>query len=225
MAATPVGGCGWGLSGRYNFLSDRSGSRDKESFQYLLDLEGEGHIDGSVFNMIGKQYSYSPRYPEGQAMAMMYYQRSIDDGFARAAVDICYLLYPHVTGTHAQADKAVLSLLESEHKGLGLKDDCILDELVKILTDFNDEYYPNPDILGSFQSKSEMALHYCDVLIQRKSPLGYKNKADIYEHGLARVGKDMSKAVSIWKEAINEGLANYDICYALQKAYRYVSSV
>lgn len=109
-------------------------------------------------------------------------------------------------------------------KGLEMKDDRMLNDLI-------DKLFPRlpndrkPQIPSKFKSIDEMALHYYTVLIQKKSPLSYWKKGLMYTSGKVGGRTNNSKAVSIWEEAVSEGLADYHICYALQKAYRYVPSI
>lgn len=152
-------------------------------------------------------------------MATRYYQRAIDLGYPPAYISDFY--WGTTFGKPEERDKVLLGLLEAEHKGIGVKDGRIIAKILEHLKDR--KYTPNAEVLGKFNNKGEMALHYCDVLIERGIPHGYYMKGALYKFGEATVPDDESKAVSIWEEADRLGLANVIIyCHGLAPAYRYV---
>lgn len=216
---TYIGGCPWGFLGRLDFVARR------RELHYLLALEREGHTDGLLFNKIGEHYIDGYRYDEGDLIAKKYFQRSLDQGYALAVFNLAQLLTPVKWGNsgYRRADKAVLFLLGSDGKGLGIRDDRISQRVIGLL--LNVKYNDWRDVECKLKHKGEKAVYYCDALIQRRSPLGYQMKAMIYQDGLGGVSKDMSKVFSIWKEAVNEGLADCEICYRLRVAYMYVPSI
>lgn len=123
-------------------------------------------------------------------------------------------------------DEVVLSILEAEAKGQLMKDDRVLHELINILNDEMIDYTPKPHILGKFAHEKEMALHYCDVLIERKSPLGYIGKAEVYNgSGSQWYEEDETRAITILEDAVRAGLADTDTCRRLQARYGYVLSL
>lgn len=191
------------------------------AFHYLLDLEREGYVDGNLFHRIGDCYKDAEGCGRSYVKAIEYYQLGISLVYAPGYMALGNIWWHGFDHAH-DSNKAILPLLEAENQGV--KDDRILHTLINQL-----RYSSSPlsdEILGRFKNKGEMALHYCDVLIQRRSPKGYYLKGCIYWDG-ELVPKDSTKAVSIWEEVDRLGLADsttYWSSTSLTHAYMYVRS-
>lgn len=150
----------------------------------------------------------------------MYYQQSFDHGYASAYVHLRQFINirPPQVRNYCSFDSQVLSALDALEKGLAIKDERIVTPIIDTLSKYRFRYTPDPYVLGKFDNKIAMALHYCDVLIQYQSPLGYFKKGAIYDDDKSGI-QDQAKAVSIWEDAAQVGLANYDIYSRLQCAY------
>lgn len=153
--------------------------------------------------------------------ARNYYHHTLYPGYTPAYLAKADLLWQGSRNTAADKDKAVLTLLEAEKKAMGEVDNVIIENIVSRLI-YTDHVY-KPEVLGRFKNRGEMALHYCDVSIQRGSPKGYYEKGNLYICGRAGLPRDVDKAVSIWEEADRVGLADFNIYhYGLLRHYLYV---
>lgn len=171
-----------------------------KGYNYLLELESQGYVDDMLFHHIGLCYSHGYGCPGSSSTAVEYYQRAANMDYVPAIME----------GHRWMKDMEFAAFLwEAEAKGL--QDDRILASLIK--TVWSLEGTPSSEGLGDYKDKSEMALHYCDVLIKRRSSKGYKLKGEIYWYGKGGVDKDESKAVAIWEEAHKLELADYGIYY------------
>lgn len=175
------------------------GEQDKAQI-YLLDLEMEGYMDGSLLKGIGETYCDVGTISKNPSKGWEYSHRVLDMGYTPAYLAIYKYGYYR---EYIDQEKTVLYLLGAEEKGV--RDSRILEELIMRLSG-RTYYIPSQKVLGKFQSRSEMALHYCDVLIQRRSPLGYYWKGWIYWLGYD-LQRDVFKARTIWEEADKLGLA------------------
>lgn len=192
-----------------------------KAFSYARELEMEGYVDGGINEQIGIAYSRGVGCNNDISAAVSYLQRAIDDNYTLAAIDLFHLLGLGGPGLPADKRSAMMTLVETENKSEGVYDDRIVGELVNKLIE--SRYVPSAQCLGRFKDQGEMALHYCNVLIKKRSPLGYQLKGDIYTRGIGGIKKDDSKAVSVWEEADRHGLATFEIyCYHLAPAYMYV---
>lgn len=191
----------------------------------IFDLEREGYLDGWVFNNIGGYYDRNrDSGNHTSTTAMKYFQLAIEHGCISGFEHLRRLM-PHVeTGIYTDIDLEVFAVLGPEKKSLEMKDDRLIHHLVLDLIDLSSQYHPNPQVLGKFKDRIEMALNYCDILIEMKSPFGYKHMAETYRSGCAGVDDTMPKVVSIMEEADKAGLADSETYYSLQRAYRYVLS-
>lgn len=188
-----------------------------KTLSYLLDLEREGYTGGDLLHKIGDTYKDHNGY--GRSCALEYYQRAIRFSYVPALLALSRFWMTGEDNFPPDRNMAVLALLEAERKGL--QDDRILDELVCDLS-FNNTPFSD-EVLGNFQNKVEMILHYCDVLVQRKSPGGYHLKGFLYWIGDV-VPKDQAKAVSIWEEADKLGLVGQNLycSYSSDLSYAYM---
>lgn len=183
---------------------------------YLSGLQHEGYVDGELCAI----KAYYAVYDSEEAICN--YKRAAELRYAPAYLSLADRWWYPGMGKDHHPDRAMFALLKAENDGL--RDDRLLSRAIRFLCD--KRYIPKPGILGTFKNKVEMALYYCDVLIERGSPLGYYRKGLIYWKGLAGVPKDKYKAVTIWMTAHRHGLADINI-YANPKAsimaaYRYV---
>lgn len=186
------------------------------AYTYYCDLEREGYVDGGLFAGIAASYKRGGGYNQDNSMSTEYYERSASLGWTDAFLVLSRRAY---SGDAKTRDKALLLLLEAEEKGI--RDDRILDALVDKLRYF--KHTPCQEVLGRFKSKCKMMLHYCYVLIHRKSPKGYYHLGFIYSVGIDGIKPNKSKAVAVWKEADRVGLANTFIYqYHLSQVYMYV---
>lgn len=203
-----VGGCTWGyreLYRAYTRIVNDSRQRRK-AFIYLSDLEQSGIVDGFIFDGLGVCYIQGSGCKRDEHLAMMYYQRALDLSFP-----LGILVHSHSRWTgnaHVAPDRDICVQLALQAEEKGMRDDRILNMLLCRLRIRS--YSPDSQVLGKFKNRKEMALHYCDVLIDRKSPRGYLRKADFYCHGYADVPTDFYKALSLWEDADRLGLAHWD---------------
>lgn len=191
----------------------------KKALIYLIDLEREGCVDGSLFVMIGDYYRDGTGYDPIVSKALEYYHRAVDVGHDPAYL----LLYDfwqdqddndtydsdddnYYDNKKIQDDKALLVLLEAERKGA--KHDGILNQVISRLYEMEEDTL-SEECLGQFKTKGELLLHYSDLLIERQSPHGYFWKGHIYLYGMHGGNRDPYKAVSIWEEADKLGLASF----------------
>lgn len=103
-------------------------------------------------------------------------------------------------------------LQEAEEKGV--TDERVLVYMIRLLAARGKE-------IQKGSNPSDLALQYCEVLINRGSPLGYHWKGTIY---CCDDFKDWVKAVSIWEDADRLGVASF-YTYSqggLVTAYTYV---
>lgn len=171
--------------------------------------------------MIGDGYQVGYQGKHDPSMAAKYYQRAIDAGSAIAYAKLAKLLWYKTPSDPADRQMGVLKILEAEEKGIALKDDRILSDLVEWL--IRPRYVPITEVPAHFKDAEEMALHYCDLLIKRRSPLGYYHKGSLYWEDHPTMSKDKSKAVAIWEEADQAGLADAPTYFKLAKAFLYVT--
>lgn len=200
-------------------FSDLYGSPQK-ALTYLLDRERQGEFDGWGLNKIGYCYGYNCGCDEDPETSMSYFQRSIDMGYTPAYLALHTLLWGGRHDLPADKDAAMLILLEAEKKGIGMKDDRILEKLIARLR--ADGYQPSARVLGTFQNQSQMALHYCDLLIQRKSPTGYQLKGVDARTFASRSHDDKLGLISLLEEADRVGLATSQTYSDLKAVYTYV---
>lgn len=212
-----------GIYALHKFGSGEVEGDKGKAFNYLLDLEKADNVAGCVLVQIGQCYFQGDGCKEDLSKAALYHQRALDIGYTPYN-SLSIAMWGPFSKIPQKKDKAVLTLSEVEKKGLALKDDRILLLAIKCLIEDNTN--PNADVLGTFKSAGEMALHYCDVLISRGSPLGYYQKGRIYQYNEVNIPKDATKAVALWEEADRLGLADFDIYFnGLVEAYTYVISL
>lgn len=191
-----------------------------KSLNYLLDLEREGIIDGCILVKIGDYY----KHDKNPSLATAYYQRAIDLEYTPAFLHEFEMVKWSFTG-HSPYNNVIQLLLEAEKKGLGEKDDRIVDKLIGYICLYcnNQSDILHPSL--QFKSKAEMIVHYCDVLIQKGSPKGYnwKGVTSTLNGGPFKTDISFNKiAIPIWEEADRVGSADFDTYRQLHKAYRYV---
>lgn len=168
-------------------------------------------VDGKLYSELGRSFYYALGCEKDAGMAKQCYQRAIDLGYQPAYFGLFTMLWEEkkrLFNLTNSKDRAILTLLELEKKGEGVKDDRVLGRVVDCLRE--QTYQPSRQVLGRFRTKGEMALHYCDVLIQRKSHLGYDWKAHIYNNGEAGIRRNGSKVLAIYEEADRVGLATLE---------------
>lgn len=224
-----LGGCPWAYIGVYNLYVEvyKGTGNSKRGFHYLLDLEREGVTDGRLLVALGDCYGGGSQCDLNIHLGMTYFQRATEVGYVPAWLSQFRVVCDDISCMKYDLDEAVLKLLGAEEKGVGVKDDRILGYIVAMLTDLKLQnrpilrqlaYLPSDQVLGKFENKIEMALHYCDALIQRKSSLGYSKKSDTYK--CDRTDKLHPEIpVANWKEADHAGLADSYIYHHLIKAY------
>lgn len=177
-----------------------------KALDYLLELERAGYVAGSLFQEIGKYYLwYGDGSPDTQSISMDYTDMGIKLKDATAYLDRFMLWHLCAGGTIKNKEKAVQLLVEAEKRGI--EDDVLLNELVNSL--MLSSYTPSARVLGRFRDRAEMALHYSDVLIQRKSPRGYHWKSRLYLEGKHGIPQNKRKALAIWKEGERLGLIDF----------------
>lgn len=216
-----LGGCAWGHMGiYYKYADDANASmRDPaKGLRYLLDTESEGNVIGRVFDSIGDHYIQGNGCDQDPTLALTFYQRAVDLGHLPAYVSLSIMLWRGQRGYPADKNRALLTLLDAEKKGVSVKDDRILEKLILRLIDGLPRH--SAQLLGEFKNVGELVLHYCDVLIQRGSHIGYRLKGEVYQYGHAGIAIDEAKAIAIWEEADKVGLAtHYIYCHYLIPAY------
>lgn len=192
--------------------------------RYLMGLEREGYVDGALFDKIGDGYAYMVRRPSEIMLPYMYLQRAISLGYVRSYLTMVEILESrfHAAVFPRGMNNPLLILLKATEQGV--TDEGVLAELLQHLSRWHpDVLIPSAHHQGRRVPVGELALYYCDVLIQNGSSLGYDWKAKLYWSGKAGLPQDMSKAVSIWEEADRLELAHIDMYKdGLIKAYMYV---
>lgn len=199
------------------FASDSNGNL-KNAFHSSRDLEIAGIVDPLLYVEVGHTYLYRNCTDENPSLALWYFQRGADMGSIQAYASMYFMWWDGSPRCHVDRHEAVTVLLNAEERGIGAHDHQLLSILIDSLLD--EDYVPNRTILGTFNNKWEMALHYCDVLIQRGSSVGYHSKATLYRYGNEDFPQDIRKAVEVWEEADKAGLANFlAYTYGLINAY------
>lgn len=188
---------------------------------YLLDLEQTGIVDSSVYVRIAHCYSYGSMIYHQPLLAVMYLQRAMELGRPEALTLMRSELENSGRETEKFSDMMSWFLLQEDH--ILMKNNSVVENTIGWILSEKKDYRPKGQILSKFKNKGEIAIYYSDILIQRGLSSGYSYKAKVYREGLGGVERDGAKAVSIWEEAHNAGLADFDIyCRGLQRAYLYV---
>lgn len=196
------GGCTLGYIGVHDLYFRKE--EDELALRHLLDAVSEGVTDDHVSVKVGDHYRDGYGCKKNPSLALVYYNHAIDQGrFPPAYLRLFYLKFYSGFNSFLNKGEAILHLLDAEEDGVAMHDDRILGYVINGLVG---NYTPDPRVLGAFQTKGEMALHYCDVLIRRGSSLGYQRKAEIYEKGQGGISQDISKAIAILEEADRVGL-------------------
>lgn len=214
-----IGGCPWGYGGIHKMYCvgyDGVESDDVKAFTYLLNLDVGDIVDGFVLTKIGECYQYGIGCDKSRHAAIRYYQRAIYSGYRPAGLNVFNLLGEGNSGFTKGKYKIACSLLKNELEATHSKEDRLLGMHIDMLLD--------PDYVRTFvpamlTMRGQLALSYCNDLIQRGSPKGYSAKGWIYALGKYNIPEDWSQAVSIWDEADRLGLADTDAYYGLQRAY------
>lgn len=197
-----------------------------KAYTYLLELERQGHVDASLFYKLFDHNAECLLDWTGSLLAFEYCDRAMGMGHVPAIRDWTYKMWGFGGyGSPEKCHKVIATLLEAvETWG---EDDRLLDLLIDRLCTMHRTPSDTLDpLLSKFGSYGEAVMHYCDVLIQRGSPLGYLWKSDVYHEGKVGVPRDVSKAVSLYAEADRLGLATFDFYTlfgaGLIRAYMYV---
>lgn len=194
----------------------------RKAFNYLLDLEREGLIDGGVLDKIGTCYKRGDGHAYDAYQAVNYYQRAINVGYSQAFLGLFSSFREY------EIENRIAPVLEAWENGVGLVDDRVLLRM------------PNEHEVGVFLAKTritwcnprryiyngslnyhQLQLHYCDILIERKSHLGYRNLGEEILRGTGEMRTRWTRAVSIWEEGDRVGLCDFPTYNeGLQRAYR-----
>lgn len=192
-----------------------------KALKYLEDLDQNGRTSGIVLCILGDCYKEGMGCERDHTKAREYYQRAANMGYAPAYISIHALYWWYGRGgVSDDPDKAMMALLTAEDKGV--KDDRILGKLLESMYDVNVSVSDHVLTRGKFHSKEEMALYYCDVLIQRGSPKGYSWKAKILGEVTIDGQNGEADALGVLIDADNAGLATFSVYISLASAYMYV---
>lgn len=204
-------GCTHGYMGIYAIYRYSCGLESKARI-YLLELEANGIIDGMIYHNIANaiQYAFTSRHD-----ALAYYNLAIDNYYMPSYIAMFDEHWNGWKGCTINKTRAISILFEAEQKGM--VEARILDKIIYALCS---TYEPSQEMLGKFTTKMDMILHYCDLLIQHKSPLGYIRKGDLYLHGLGGIKKDVQQAITTWMEADTMGLASIEIYRNLVNVFK-----
>lgn len=203
----------------YDDDDDDDGSRvgsvgydQKRAYHYFIELEHQGYVDASLYDKLADHYNTLIYNPHAVDVAKEYYQRAVDMGYGQAYVSL-YYQYNSYSPKWKLPHQAASILVEAEEKGLAAKDDRIICRLIEHL--LSPYCKVCPTLFEKYQKKnpSELALYFCDLLIQRGEASGYKLKAFLYWRGINDIPKDQAKAVSILEEADKANVASYGIYY------------
>lgn len=202
-----------GYVGRYDVYAQGRIGIPAEAYRYLMDLELEGVINPWLAVKIGDGYRDGVIHSGDVNRATEYYQTAIQSGDVNRAIEyyqtaiqsgyVPAYLSLHLLLRDVSPEKAMLTLLEAEEKGLGQLDERVLKLVIE---DLHELYYPSKKALGKFKDRGEMVLHYCDVLISRNSPIAYDKKGYTYWAGLAGVVESISTALELFNEGDQAGL-------------------
>lgn len=138
----------------------------KRAFNYLLDLERQGYVDGQLYYKLGDCYFRGFGCKYGYGKPRVYFQRALDLGYTPAYLDIHNYWY---NGPTQNLDDALSILVEAAEKGV--EDDRIYVAIIKLLLD-NSWYTPRPSTLKSFANRVALAHHCCNTLTAMKLPKG-----------------------------------------------------
>lgn len=216
-----VGGCSLSFLGLYCNIADNEGDDVdsytrglEEAFQYLLQCEADGLSDPAIFYRIAQCYLYGHGTSMDCSKARDYFELGAAKGSAQGYLGLKEMAINHSV-EYPDYDLAVKILLAAEEQGV--KDERILEAVIGILC--TPDYSPSPEVLGQFQCANVMALYYSEVLIQRKSYLGYQRKGMILWHQM----NDEARGLSVFLDADRHGYATaYTYYHYLAHAYLYV---
>lgn len=196
----------------------------KRANNYLDDLEREGYVDGKVFAYcMNDPDTYLYLSPEVARVQLGRLKHAIDVGYVQAYVTLAERLFSGSETIPADPFTGMCVLLEAAANGV--TDGHVLAFTIGHLCSAYGLRAPRAYMQG-FLDVGQLALHYCDVMIQKGYSFGYLMKGYIYWHGSVGVRQNASHAVSVWKEADRLGLADFRIYisanWGLIPAYMYV---
>lgn len=167
-------------------------------------------MDGNLLNYLAYIWPSSKgNYRDKVARQFECFQRAMDIGHTSAYfwMSSMYTVKDLPGFPPQDMNKAIAILMEAGEKGV--KDDRVLLQAIdNVYTDLND---PKADLLVKYKSKDKLALYICDLLIQGGAAEGYYRKGLIHYRGVDGGEPDIEKAVAIWKEAEQVGLATYSM--------------
>lgn len=176
---------------------------------YLLDKESEGYVDGTLYTALAEYYR--PRSGRGNDLSrcVEYCQRGIALGHAPSVALLHTVLMSDNLMNHLKRDTGCPDLFETYENGI--RGDAILLQIILDVLMGIDIYKQDYGVLGQFQTPGELALHCCDLLTQSGSPRGVSWKGLLYWDGTGGIPVSKSKAMSIWLEADEQGLADTSV--------------
>lgn len=213
--------------------------RKKENvkLRYLLDLEATGVVDGAVYTLLGDEYAMISETRDNWEKALQYYRTGELLKWYGAPIGVykLYLRVPSDRGYVRHVDQAIMTLVNAEANGIGkvlipvqlleaLSEEC-LDASNKILIrrGSGSQAGKGTSRGGAFKSKLDMALYYCDLLIEGKSWQGGYWKGKIYGEGRLGTPRNMKKAVEAWLTLDRLGIITSLACVSgLAETYLYV---
>lgn len=179
--------------------------REKKSRVYLEGLVSEGFTCGNVLCAIGMYYMRSPGYP---SKALEYYEQAAASGSNTAYEHICKIYDGRrVEKASERLDLFLLNFLIA--RKCGLYSSSIWWEYLLDLYGDKSEPLQEALALGGYGSRAEMHLDYCNYLIQKHVPFGYRLKSEVYSRGIDRPSNNV-KSLRILEEADELGLLDLD---------------
>lgn len=140
--------------------------------QFLFDLESEGHVDSTLWVLLGKRCI---RYPAHEGKCLDYYRRSIEMGSLGGYLGVADLYWRGAAGCEKRQDEAVMTLLNGLEKHYSFSRDRLSygGEGAKTYTDASESKKHN-ECAADNASTTDMAITLPSDLDENdSSPLSY----------------------------------------------------
>lgn len=183
-----------------------------------MKLDEQGKADPYMLCLLGEHY----REEKDSEKGIEYFTKSAEAGYAKAAV----LLYDALRkdGKHYDALESVYNLYKN-----GLTDIRVLEKLTSLISVIFNNPHKEMYEEGRFKHQTDIAHHYVDLLVERKSPLGYHFKGRqhyAYYDVICQFGEENHvEALRVWEEVDELGYANFETYSEMINICRYVDAV
>lgn len=196
---------------------------EERGIQYLLDLIAEGYVDGHIIESMN-ELDRKGKYKEVVEQACSGEGRGNKFREAKQYIKMYGHSSPRKRGSDSEKRDSCIKASGYLYKALelGKEDDKILEKIIHITEDFGNYKDANEALKrlcnNQFTTWHDLALYYCDVLINRGSAQGYWYKAERIKY----FRSDTHGAMKIAKEAEEKGLATGELYEFLGFTSEYV---